>query len=78
MGSFFNHFYPNGSSVNPDSLSGGAMGSNMLYFMTSDSTGHAVNGSYYDANSGYIWYSDPQTGGSGVININDVLNTYFP
>lgn len=78
MDSFFYNYYPNGSSVNPDSLSGGFMGNNMLYFNTSDSTGHAVNGTYYDANSGNIMYSDPQTGGSGIININDVNGIYIP
>lgn len=78
MASFFYYFYPNGSSVNPDSLSGGFMGNNMIYFQTSDSTGHAVNGTYYDANSGNIMYSDPQTGGSGIININDVIGVFKP
>ncbi|MDR0602688.1 MAG: hypothetical protein LBG80_00110 [Bacteroidales bacterium] len=78
MVSFFRNFYPNGSSVNPDSLSGGFMGSNMIYFQTSDSTGHAVNGTYYDTNSGNIMYSDPQTGGTGIININDVIGVFKP
>lgn len=78
MYSFFSNFYPNGSSVNPDSLSGGFMGSNMLYFQTSDSTGHALNGIFYDSNSGNIMYSDPQTGGSGIININDVQGIFKP
>jgi len=78
MDSFFYNFYPNGSSVSPYNLSGGFMGSNMLYFNTSDSTGHAVNGYYYDSTNGTILYNDPQTGGQGTIYIQDVEGIYFP
>jgi hypothetical protein len=78
MDSYFYHYYPNGSSINPDSLSGGYMGTNMLYFYTSDSTGHAVNGTYYGSNTGNILYSDLQTGGTGIININSVGGIYVP
>ncbi len=78
MDSFFCNFYPNGSFVNPDSLSGGLMGNSMLYFNTSDSTGHAVNGYYYDSTNGTILYNDLQTGGQGTICIQDVEGVYFP
>lgn len=78
MASFFYHFYPNGSSVNPNSLSGGSMGSNMIYFRTSDNIGHAVNGIYYDAKTGNLMYYDPQNGNTGVINISDVVGVFRP
>ncbi len=82
MASFFSHYYPNGTSVNPDSLNGGFMGNNVLWFKTSDTTGHAVNGSYYDESTGNIWFNDPQekdpNKSSGIIHISEVEGIYVP
>ncbi len=78
MDSFFYHYYPNGSSASPSDLSTGPMGTNMLYFQNSDTTGHAVNATFYDANSNIFIFDDPQTGESGYVSGDDVMGVYFP
>lgn len=54
------------------------MGNSMIYFMISDSVGHAVNATFYDSTSGNILYNDLQTGGTGVVHISDVISIYKP
>jgi hypothetical protein len=85
VGSFFFHFYPNGTSIAPRDLNGGFMGKNILFFKITETvggviktTGHAVNGTYYDANSGKIFYYDPQMKTDGIVNISDVVYIYKP
>jgi hypothetical protein len=74
MDSAVYHFYPNATST----ISSGNMNNALIYFSTSDSTGHAVNGIYYDINSGNIWYNDYQNNTSGVISVNQVSKVYYP
>ncbi|MGV8090433.1 MAG: hypothetical protein AB2L24_01025 [Mangrovibacterium sp.] len=73
------HFYPNAT----DSLYGGNMNNAFIYFSTSDSTGHAVNGMFYDSESGVIMYHDyqNQNNGSpnvGYIMVDSLINVYYP
>ena len=68
------HFYPNAKNT----LNGGYMNNAFIYFQTSDSTGHAVNGYWHDNNTGYIYYKDNQTGNDGVIHRDSLIKLYYP
>ena len=68
------HFYPNAKNT----LNGGYMNNAFIYFQTSDSTGHAVNGYWHDNNTGYIYYKDNQTGNDGVIHRDSLIKSYYP
>lgn len=78
MESFIQNFYPNATSSSTSDLSTGAMGTNLLYFQTSDTTGHAVNAIFYDSGSNLFMYDDPQTGERGTVSGDEVLGIYFP
>lgn len=69
------HFYPSAKSFNC-SVGGGAMDNSFIYFQTSDSTGHAVNGFFYDKETNYILYKDLQSNRTGIIHRDSCMQIY--
>ncbi|MDR0602739.1 MAG: hypothetical protein LBG80_00370 [Bacteroidales bacterium] len=63
-------FYPNATRVERSSLSTGPIANTFIWFTTSDSTGHAVNGLWNNYGEELI-YSDPQNSN----NINYISET---
>jgi hypothetical protein len=72
------HFFPNGSTASIGEFSNGSMNNAIIIFMTGPNTAHAVNGISYDQSTGTVWFHDPQSGGDGVLNANDITNIYRP
>lgn len=72
------HFYPNARKSN-SVTQGGLLYNAFMWYRTSDTTGHAVNGMYYNAQSGYIFYQDYQNNGQINFISTDSLSTiYYP
>lgn len=71
------YFYPN-STPYTGPTEGGMMNGAFMWYPTSDSTGHAVNGVYYDANTGYIMYSDDQNNTTGIVSKDSVQLVIYP
>jgi hypothetical protein len=71
------YFYPN-STPYTGPTEGGMMNGAFMWYPTSDSTGHAVNGFYYDANAGYIVYSDDQNNTTGIVSKDSVELVIYP
>ena len=78
MYAVFRNFFPNGRSVNINTMNYGTMPGNLLYFRTFDSTGHAVNGTFYDSGSRVIMYNDLQNGQTGFTTSDQVMGLFLP
>ena len=79
LDSVVNHFYPNARKSNAITQSG-PLNNAFIWYPTSDSTGHAVNGLHYWGNgsSGAIMYYDNQNDRQGVITIDSLSTIYYP
>ncbi len=73
MDSVIRYFFPNSTQVSRSYFSG-SMANTFIWYQTSDSTGHAVNGFWNSG--GTILYTDPQNRSSGVISATDSCNIY--
>lgn len=71
------YFYPN-STPYTSPTEGGWLNNAFMWYPTSDSTGHAVNGVYYDADSGLIMYSDDQNNATGIVSKDSVQLIIYP
>ncbi len=77
MDSVVYHFYPNARKSN-SVTQGGLLNNAMIWYPTSDTTGHAVNGTFYDSNSGYILYNDYQNNQMLPIQADSISTIYYP
>lgn len=78
MDSVISHFYPNARRYDSP-IPGRPVNNTLIWFHTSDSTGHAVNGWHYDSNSGYILYKDSQNGDYIYpIKADSISSIYYP
>ncbi len=71
------HFYPNARKSN-SVTQGGSLNNAFIWYPTSDTTGHAVNGMFYDSNSGYILYNDYQYNQMLPIQADSISTIYYP
>lgn len=77
MDSVVYHFYPNARKSN-SVTQGGFLNNALIWYPTSDTTGHAVNGMFYDSNSGYILYNDYQNNQMLPIQADSISSIYYP
>jgi len=71
------HFYPNARKSN-SVTQGGSLNNAFIWYPTSDTTGHAVNGMFYDSNSGYVLYNDYQNNQMLPIQADSISTIYYP
>ena len=70
MDSVISHFYPNARRYDSP-IPGRPVNNTLIWFHTSDSTGHAVNGWRFDPSGNYLFYIDKQ-------NNNDINFYDYP
>jgi len=70
------YFYPDGDTIGINAIPNGYMNNAIVTFTVGQDSAHAVNGTYYDSNNGYIMYWDEQNGTSGVLDTSDVYSIY--
>lgn len=71
------HYFPNSNGYDAP-LQGGPLNNAFIWYPTSDSSGHAVNGIFYDAASGVILYKDNQNNEAGYITVDSLSQIYYP
>ena len=78
MDSVISHFYPNARRYDSP-IPGRPVNNTLIWFHTSDSTGHAVNGYSYDTTGRYIIYIDGQNKNKpNFIEVDSISSIYYP